>query len=512
MSDLTTKIIFTIFLSSLTLSYLYTPFGCQVASAVFPGVNGRIVFYSDRDGYWRLYSINPDGSDLTQLTHGRMDGEPAWSPDGSKIIFTGWDDGDPEIYMIDQDGSNRVQLTFNNVWDGEASWSPDGRRIVYTSWNETIAVHIMNLDGSNRIRLTRTLAHEQHPSWSPDGSLIVFSSNRDGDYEIYVMTPDGREIRKLTDNTEDDYSPSWSPDGRKIVFVSNRVTKTNPEGDPEIFSMDFDGGNVTQLTFNSVDDGDPSFSPDGRKIAFTRRDVEGWPFVGWQLCIMDSDGSNQVQLTDTRAIIGSRGGSNRGPDWQPLRNRYYNVNLVSTGRSKVIFGNTTYGNITLSMKPGTYKVRLEAQPGFELTRWETTGGVSVMRPDMSETACTVLGDGSLKAVVAPIKAGGPIIPTIWPWVRIDQIVYPPEAGSISSSPEPTYGLITNPWATNYRYNTSVTFTATPKDSRVWEFVEWELPGGLKTVDNPLRIVALHDGYVKAIFRTRTVVEAPSQSD
>ncbi|MEM3501898.1 MAG: DUF5050 domain-containing protein [Candidatus Bathyarchaeia archaeon] len=488
------------------------PFGCHPASAAFPGVNGKIVFYSDRDGYWRLYSINPDGSDLTQLTHGIMDGEPSWSPDGSRIVFTGWDDGDPEIYLIDQDGSNRLQLTFNSVWDGEASWSPDGRRIVYTSWNETTAVHIMNLDGSNKTRLTRTLAHEQHPAWSPDGSKIVFSSNRDGDYEIYIMNPDGKDIRKLTDNTADDYSPSWSPDGRKIVFVSDRVTSTNPEGDPEIFLMDFEGGNVTQLTFNSVDDGDPAFSPDGRRIAFTRREIKYWPFVGWQLCVMETDGSNQMELTDTRAIIGSRGGSNWGPNWQPLRNRYYNIKLVLTGGSRIMLGNTTYGNITLSMKPGTYKVRMEAQPGFELTRWETTGGVSVNRPDMAETACTVLGDGSLKAVVAPTKVGGPILPTIWPWVRIDQIVYPPEAGSISSIPEPTYGLITNPWATHYRYNTSITFIATTRDPRAWEFVEWELPGGSKTVDNPLNIVAVHDGYVKAIFRKRTVVEAPSQSD
>ncbi|MGQ9543126.1 MAG: DPP IV N-terminal domain-containing protein [Candidatus Bathyarchaeia archaeon] len=502
----------TILLSSLLLCYIYVSLGFQQASAAFPGVNGKIIFYSDRDGYWRLYSINPDGTGLTQLTHGRMDGEPSWSPDGSRIVFTGWDDGDPEIYVVNADGSGRVQLTFNSVWDGEPSWSPDGSRIVFTGWDETTAIYIMNLDGSNRTRLTRTLAHEQHPSWSPDGGRIAFSSNRDGDYEIYIMNPDGTDIRKLTDNSEDDYSPSWSPDGKKIIFVSNRVTKTNPEGDSEIFMMDVENGDVTQLTFNTVDDNDPSWSPDGSKIAFTRYEVKGWPFVGWQLWTMNRDGSNQVQLTDTRSIIGSRGGSNWGPDWQPLTNRLFNLNLTLSGYSTITLDGKAYGNGTASLKPGTYRVRLEAPTGFTFLRWEVAGGVSVGGWDSPETTCTVLGDGSLKAVMVAGKVGGLTVPNLWPWVRIDQVVYPPEAGSIHSEPEPTYGVITNPWATYYRYNMSVIFTATPKDPEAWEFVEWELPGGVKTVDNPLHIVTVRDGYVKAIFRIRTVVEAPSQND
>ena len=96
--------------------------------ADFPGENGRIAFYSNRDGAWQIYSMKDDGSDVIKLTFGIKDGEPCWSHDGKKIVFTGWDDIDPEIYVMNADGTERIQLTFNTEFDGEPCWSPDGKK------------------------------------------------------------------------------------------------------------------------------------------------------------------------------------------------------------------------------------------------------------------------------------------------------------------------------------------------------------------------------------------------
>ena len=56
------------------------------ASATFPGKNGRIAFVQDGE----IFTMNPDGSDIKQLTHLGPDNfaeYPAWSADGKQIVF-----------------------------------------------------------------------------------------------------------------------------------------------------------------------------------------------------------------------------------------------------------------------------------------------------------------------------------------------------------------------------------------------------------------------------------------
>jgi TolB protein len=57
---------------------------------------------------------------------------PAWSPDGSRIVFSSdRDTRDNDIYVMPADGGGEVALTHNDVDDHSPSWSPDGRRIVF---------------------------------------------------------------------------------------------------------------------------------------------------------------------------------------------------------------------------------------------------------------------------------------------------------------------------------------------------------------------------------------------
>lgn len=56
------------------------------AAAALPGTNGKIVFESERDGNFEVYSMNGDGTGQKRLTNNAShDGQPVWSPDGSKI-------------------------------------------------------------------------------------------------------------------------------------------------------------------------------------------------------------------------------------------------------------------------------------------------------------------------------------------------------------------------------------------------------------------------------------------
>jgi dipeptidyl aminopeptidase/acylaminoacyl peptidase len=66
-------------------------------------------------------------------------------------------------------------LTSNRFYDGESAYSPDGTRIVFVSDRDGDGdVYVMNADGSDVTQLTDTPLHEQFPSWSPDGTHVAF--------------------------------------------------------------------------------------------------------------------------------------------------------------------------------------------------------------------------------------------------------------------------------------------------------------------------------------------------
>jgi hypothetical protein len=69
-----------------------------------------------------IYVVGADGSNLSRVMEGAVD--PAWSPDGTKIAFSSDRDGDPEVYVMDPDGSNVEQLTDNAFHDSDPAWQP----------------------------------------------------------------------------------------------------------------------------------------------------------------------------------------------------------------------------------------------------------------------------------------------------------------------------------------------------------------------------------------------------
>lgn len=109
--------------------------------------NGKIAFASiAQNRYVGIYTMNPDGSDLTRLTSG-ADLEPAWSPDGTQIAFTRFNGATQGgIFVMNADGSNQRRFTAN-ANDRYPTWSPDGTKIAFSS---RFGVIIMNADGSNQ--------------------------------------------------------------------------------------------------------------------------------------------------------------------------------------------------------------------------------------------------------------------------------------------------------------------------------------------------------------------------
>lgn len=283
-----------------------------VSYAAFSGKNGLIVFESTRDGsFGQIYTINPDGTDVTRLTFtAAYDEYPEWSADGNKIVFSSTRDGNLEIYVMNADGSGQTNLTNNSGDDTTPTFSPDGTKIAFTSYRDgNQEIYVMNADGTGQTNLTNNSSFDAQPAWSPDGTKIAFESNRNGFPQIFVMTSDGTNITQLT-TISSNGGADWSPDGTKIAYHSNRDCGGCGTY-YDIYVMNADGTGQTRLAFDPVYATGPAWSPDGTKITFeSQRDGN------YEVYMMNADGSGQMNLTNNAGV-------DFLADWQP---QFYNFN------------------------------------------------------------------------------------------------------------------------------------------------------------------------------------------
>lgn len=207
-----------------------------------------------------IFTANPDGSDLKQLTATPgYDAEATISIDGKKIVFTSLRHGDLDIYSMDSDGKHVNQLTHELGYDGGPFYSPDRRWIVYRAYHPqtekeisdykellqqnlirpiSLELWIMKADGSDKRQITNLGAASFGPSFLKDGKRIIFSSNYDpvthstggmGNFELWLIDSDGSGLERITYSDGFDGFPMFSPDGRKLVWASNRNAKVPHE-------------------------------------------------------------------------------------------------------------------------------------------------------------------------------------------------------------------------------------------------------------------------------------------
>jgi Tol biopolymer transport system component len=136
----------------------------------------RIAFRSNRGGAWDIWIMSADGSDPRQITDFapndsvkgyQGEGPPRWSPDGMRIAFPSHRDGDWDVCTMNPDGSDLQNLTQNEVFeDGYPCWSPDGRQIAFFSDRDgNFEIYVMRADGSEPRRVTDNPADDLAPVW-----------------------------------------------------------------------------------------------------------------------------------------------------------------------------------------------------------------------------------------------------------------------------------------------------------------------------------------------------------
>jgi TolB protein len=215
----------------------------------------------DKADFRNLCILRPDGSGLSEITEHLEDSLPAWSIDGTRLVFssTRHKDRNSRLYVIDSlpPAGDRVQgrLLNSDLYEllgSGPAWLPDGR-IVYSGcdYRQTPAscgLFAISSELGPQIPEQMT-THLTDKAPSVHGNRVAFMSDRDENWEIYVVQGDGSGLMRLTDNAANDALPTWSPDGQTIAFVSDEggawaVWAMSPDGSERRRLFDIGGGGL----------------------------------------------------------------------------------------------------------------------------------------------------------------------------------------------------------------------------------------------------------------------------
>jgi serine/threonine protein kinase len=220
-------------------------------------------------------SLAPQGPPRRLTYEGRHTLSPAWTPDGSEILFTCGGVGSHRgLWRIPASGSTRTAQLVPGACEEAQTVSIARRgtasRLVCTRGSVDVGIWDVELSergepASAPRDLLPSTAVEINPALAPDGQRVAFMSDRSGSIEIWACEKDGSNPIQLTSFGRG--IPSnlcWSPDGARIAFGYRS------EGEPRLYVVNAAGGPPRPLTSGKGVYALPAFSADGRWIYLTR--------------------------------------------------------------------------------------------------------------------------------------------------------------------------------------------------------------------------------------------------
>ena len=285
----------------------------------------RLVYSGEAGGHRKLFLRTIASGEDRQITTGNADDlQPSWAPDGASIVFVRshqldgklepgdvfgmYDGGD--VWSLDLHSGKQTRIVADAY--GPA-YSPDGRWLaVDASWAGPRRIWIVDKGGHNPRQVSsdesEAVSHLM-PRWSPSGSALVFTNKAPTTFDIRVVAVATGATSWVTRDAVLDIYPIWSHAGDAIYFSSQRGGGIN------LWRMPVDAagrpnGTARQLTTGAGQDVEVAASPDGRQLAFVTLKQNA---DLWQLPVSPTSGA--VMGPPTQVVTTSREDS-RG-EWAP---------------------------------------------------------------------------------------------------------------------------------------------------------------------------------------------------
>lgn len=225
--------------------------------------NGKIIYSSMTPNRLNISSIDPDGTNRTQLTTGGDNYLPEASPDGRYIVFSSNMNGRFNIWRMNANGYELTQLTSS---DGNfyPSVSPDNQWVVYDNvTGPVVKIFKVPLNGGEPIKIGERY---RMPVFSPTSQFIAGRYNLDANTEgVAIFSAQGGEPVRLFEIPRREW--------QRVRWISNNELSyiKDTDGYSNIWSYNLDTGEKKQLTnFNSDRIYAYDWSPDYKQIVCQR--------------------------------------------------------------------------------------------------------------------------------------------------------------------------------------------------------------------------------------------------
>jgi Tol biopolymer transport system component len=191
--------------------------GIAVTTLSILGASGLV--FDAAEQVEELREIELPGGTSRQITRSlAVDRQPAYSPDGRRLVFSSNRTGNLDLWLLDRQSGALRQLTDDAAQDWDPGFTPDGRQVLFSSSRSgNLEIWAIDLDGSNARQVSRDGVDAENPTMTPDGGWIVYTSGNADHLGLFRIRPDGSEATQITVGNHT--NGEVSPDGRWALFI-----------------------------------------------------------------------------------------------------------------------------------------------------------------------------------------------------------------------------------------------------------------------------------------------------
>ena len=230
-----------------------------------PAMNKTSIVFSYAGDLW---SVPRTGGTAQRLTAGQgFESDPAFSPDGNTIAFSGEYDGNTDVFTVPVNGGIPKRITYHPDADRVVGWTPDGKRILFRSNRQSQSryTQLFTVGEEGGIADVLPLPMACSGAYSPDGKHMVYAPLDGGQFApgftnfvawkryrggeasyLWVVNFADLSTTKVPRTDSNDIYPMWI--GDKVYFLSDR------NGPMTLFRYDPSSKKVEELIHNTGKD------------------------------------------------------------------------------------------------------------------------------------------------------------------------------------------------------------------------------------------------------------------